>query len=48
MTSWGVVILLAAVYFGLKRGLSDRHRYAAALAVVVFAVMYGAYRQHTF
>jgi hypothetical protein len=48
MTSWGVFILVAALFLGLRRPTDARHRYAAGVVVVLIAVLYAALRQHTF
>jgi hypothetical protein len=48
MTSWGVFILVAAVFLGLKRSMGERQRYAAVVVVVVVAVTYAAVRQHAY
>jgi hypothetical protein len=48
MTSWGFIILVAAVFLGLKSSMSTRRRYTTAFMVVVVAVSYAALRQHTY
>ena len=48
MTSWGLVILVAAVFLGLKRSMSTRRRYTIAFMIVVAAVGYAALHQHTY
>ncbi|MGH9056720.1 MAG: hypothetical protein ACRDYY_12815 [Acidimicrobiales bacterium] len=45
---WGPSILAAAIFFGLKGGLSGRQRSVATVMVVIGAVAYAALRQHTF
>ncbi len=48
MTTWGFVILIAAVYFGLKKPDNAPYRYASVFAVVVVMVIYAAMRQHAY
>lgn len=48
MTTWGAIILIAALYFGIKGPASTPRRYAPAFAVVVAAVLYAALRQHAY
>jgi hypothetical protein len=48
MTSWGLVILVAAVFLGLKRSMDERRRYVTAFVIVVAAVGFAALRQHTY
>jgi uncharacterized membrane protein YoaK (UPF0700 family) len=47
MTSWGLLILAAAVFLGLRRPVNAPNRYAVVFVVVVVAVFYAAVRQHT-
>jgi hypothetical protein len=48
MTDWGVLILVAAVFLGLKGTKDTRNKYTAVFLVVVAAVGYAAVRQHIF
>jgi uncharacterized membrane protein YoaK (UPF0700 family) len=48
MTTWGALILIAAVFFGLRGSVNSRPKYAAAFAVVFAAVVYAAMRQHAY
>jgi hypothetical protein len=48
MTSWGFVILAAAVFLGLKRSMTTRRRYTTAFVIVLVAVGYAALHQHTY
>ena len=48
MTGWGNLILVAAVFLGLKRSMDTRQRYAAVCVIAVVAVLYAALRQHTY
>jgi len=47
MTSWGLFILVAALFIGLRRGKPTRQLYATAFTLVVTATIYAAVRQHT-
>jgi hypothetical protein len=48
MTTWGLIILIAALYFGLKGSGNTRSRYAGAFAVVFAAIVYAAMHQHAY
>jgi hypothetical protein len=48
VTNWGILILAAALFFGLKDSLTSRQRYGGVCAVVVVALLYAAFKQHTY
>lgn len=48
MTSWELVILIAALVLGLKNSVQDGMRYGVVIGVVVLALAYAAYRQHIY
>jgi hypothetical protein len=48
VTNWGILILVAAIFLGLKGSHDSRRKYAAVVLVVVVAVGYAALRQHTY
>ncbi len=48
MTSWELVILVAALVVGLKNSVQDGMRYGVVIGVVVLALGYAAYRQHIY
>jgi hypothetical protein len=48
MTSWGVVIIVAAMILGLKDNIREGTRYGLICGIVVFVLLYAAFRQHTY
>jgi hypothetical protein len=48
MTSWGILILAAAIFLGLRGSHDSRRKYALVGLIVVVAVGYAALRQHTY
>ena len=48
MTTWGLVILAAALFFGLKDSIPARQRYGGICLVVVVALAYAAHHQHIY
>lgn len=48
MTRWGLLILVAALFFGLKDSLTSRQRYGGICLVVGVAVAYAAHQQHIY
>jgi peptide subunit release factor RF-3 len=48
MTSWGYIIMIAAVILGLRSAMDVRHRYRVAFMVVIAAVVFSALRQHAY
>jgi hypothetical protein len=48
MPNWGIVIVIAAIFFGLKDSIQERHGYMILFGLVVLAVFYAALKQHTY
>lgn len=48
MTRWGLLILVAALLFGLTDSLTPRQRYGGICLVVVLALAYAAHHQHIY
>jgi hypothetical protein len=48
MPSWGYLIVIAALYVGLRQSIPTRHQPFLICAIVVIAVAYAAVRQHAY
>jgi acid phosphatase family membrane protein YuiD len=46
VTSWGLLILVAALALGLARERPGFHRYAIAFAIVTVVIVIAGARQH--
>lgn len=46
MTSWGIVLLVAALVVSLVRERPGFNRYAIACTVVIVVIVFAGFRQH--
>ena len=47
MTSWALIIMIAAIAIGLARPRPSLNRYQLGFAIVAVMVIYAGVRQHT-
>jgi hypothetical protein len=48
MPTWGILIVIVAIYLGLRDSIKERQAYLLVFGVVVLAVFYAALKQHTY
>jgi hypothetical protein len=48
MPNWGYLIVVGALFVGLRQSISVRHRPFWVCAIVIVAVAFAAVRQHAY